>query len=1258
MIDITNDDILHLDDTTLRELVAMLAKAELQQRGHSALYATWGGAQTTKDGGIDVRIDLPPGSTGCGPGVPRAKVGFQVKKPDMARAEIKKEMRPGDVLRPSIAKLAEEGGAYIIVSSTGSTSYTFLEERRQAIRDMLHDCPNAANMHTDFFDRTRMADWVREHPGVMLWLREKVGRALDGWHPYGAWSHRSEDAASPYLLDDRVRIRIVGQGNEGIDAATAISQLRKTLGQPSKAVRLVGLSGVGKTRFVQALFDHDTGTAPLPQAHAVYTDLNHNPSPQPVSMATNLVALQHNAVLIVDNCGTELHQELTKVCTQVGSRLSLITVEYDVYDDLPEQTEVVTIDTASPALIAQLIMRRHPGVSPVDATTIADAAEGNARIALAIAQTVGATEDLASMTQKELFDRLFWQRQQKDPALLRAAQACALVYSFHGELFDGPDAELPVLATLAGQSADDVYMHVRELMRRDLVQSRSDWRAVLPHALANHLAGLALDSIAPHRIRASLIDGGNIRLLRSFSHRLSYLHANPAAVKVCASWLEPGGRLSDVGALDGIGLEMLARVAPVVPDRVLAAFERIADMHPHAAAVHWRRHATLLRSIAYEADLFSRCVSLLLEVVKGQSAEAPAGEVRAILASFFQIAYSGTHASVASRMQLIETWLGSDCPAVQATGQAALQRALQTQLTSHYSYAFGARPRDYGYRPASTKEADDWYRGALTILGRLVADEGARTGFAKTLLAKSFEHLWQTPALRNELAALMRHCAKGEFWQDGWEAIRAASRLHSLDRDTASALRDLEADLAPADLASEVISVVLISKQVANRKPVAEKYQQYTERMEKASERLGERVAGRMDVLAQLAPRLLQARDRTEMFGRGLGRAVSSIDEAWVVLIAALTTTPAEKQNPSLLRGFLSEVSKKDMAGAQHVLDECLGGSAAAPSLPALQHAIGWDLAGVERLRSALKKGLVPISEYRYLHGAGSAPPEVQALAIELLLEVLQQPGGFKAALDVVSVWPGVFEHNPISDAPSILPVCRAILRHSDFGAAEEHADYILARLASIALVVSDGESIAEDMARALCASVTTDSFQSRDLPELLSAMFRYQTAGTLSGLYGSTEDEANAGIRLLRELHDHGLLPDTSLDTAQLLAWCSGDRSHREAYTLTLLPVLNQTLVAGRLTLTAHARALLETSSSPKDTLDLIVERLSPRAWSGSRAELMAHNLAVIDDVTSLFDAAYQAYARETKARLLSIVEIERNREIASHRSRDERFE
>ena len=98
--------------------------------------------------------------------VPRPATGFQVKQQDMPRAEILDEMHPNGVIRPSIQALADQSGAYIIVSSQGSTADTALANRRDAMKEAMQGVPNADQLLLDFYDRTRIATWVRSHEAI------------------------------------------------------------------------------------------------------------------------------------------------------------------------------------------------------------------------------------------------------------------------------------------------------------------------------------------------------------------------------------------------------------------------------------------------------------------------------------------------------------------------------------------------------------------------------------------------------------------------------------------------------------------------------------------------------------------------------------------------------------------------------------------------------------------------------------------------------------------------------------------------------------------------------------------------------------------------------------------------------------------------------------------------------------------------------------------------------------------------------------
>ena len=150
MLDITGDDIALLNEEDLRTLIGRLCEAELSRRALPLSAVTWGGDQNAIDGGLDVRVELPPRAVIDG-FIPRANTGFQVKRTDLPRSNILQEMRPDNHTRPAIGELAASSGAYIIVSSLGSTSDSALRNRRQAMKDAVADLATRESLFLDFF---------------------------------------------------------------------------------------------------------------------------------------------------------------------------------------------------------------------------------------------------------------------------------------------------------------------------------------------------------------------------------------------------------------------------------------------------------------------------------------------------------------------------------------------------------------------------------------------------------------------------------------------------------------------------------------------------------------------------------------------------------------------------------------------------------------------------------------------------------------------------------------------------------------------------------------------------------------------------------------------------------------------------------------------------------------------------------------------------------------------------------------------------
>ena len=319
LLEITGDDVARLDDADVRALIGLLCEADYRSAGLPTKGITWGGHQDARDGGLDVvvRCDTQPPHNSF---VPKSVTGFQIKKPDMPRSEIRKEMRPGGVLREEIKGLIRENGAYIIVSSAGSTTNTALIDRVNAMRQAVADENDHQRLQLDFLDRGRVATWLRSHPSLILWVCNKIGRQLNGWRPYENWAKAPGGIEEEYLLDDGLRLHEATKfRDKGVSIADGLQRLRSVLSTPRRSVRLTGLSGVGKTRLVQALFDEKVGEQALNRSMVFYADISDSPNPDPKTFAEQLIAGKARAILIVDNCPPDLHRRLTQVCSGSNS---------------------------------------------------------------------------------------------------------------------------------------------------------------------------------------------------------------------------------------------------------------------------------------------------------------------------------------------------------------------------------------------------------------------------------------------------------------------------------------------------------------------------------------------------------------------------------------------------------------------------------------------------------------------------------------------------------------------------------------------------------------------------------------------------------------------------------------------------------------------------------------------------------------------------------------------------------------------------
>jgi hypothetical protein len=916
------------------------------------------------------------------------------------------------------------------------------------------------------------------------------------------------------------------------------------------------------------------------------------------------------------------------------------------------------LEPSSVDLVEKLIRARFNNLSQVDARTIADFSGGNARIAIALAGTIGKNETIAGITDEDLFGRLFQQRHAYDPSLLLIGQACSLLYSFQGEAISGDEAELPVFAAMIGKSADEVFQGVSELQSRELVQQRGIWRAILPHGIANRLARMALKNIPRERIEANLIDGASARMLKSFSRRLSYLHDSPLAISLVEQWLASDGLLADLANFNDLGMAMFDNVAPVAPEAVVAAIERVT---PEAIS-HTDHFAKIVRSIAFDPKMFGRCVQLLIDFGKFRRDDGRRTDTDRALTSLFFLYLSGTHAPIEQRLKVVETLLCSDDSYRRTMGIKVLRNVLEAvHFGPGFGFEFGAHPRDYGYWPKVVADVKHWYTTALKLVETIGLSKLEIAAEVRNTFARQFRGLWTQRLIRAELSNLCREFSKFGFWREGWVAVRQVIRYDGkgMPKAAKADLVALEAELAPKDLLQKVRGVVLSQDAHGVDLDDAEDDSDITaalSRIDALTERLGSDTAQTPDVFKELQAELVTGHGRLWIFGRGLASGSKDPEALWRLLTAAFERAPEVQRNVQVFRGMLEEINNKDPKLASRLLDEAVVQEPLAAWFPELQTSIPIGKVGASRLKLSMTGGKTPIWHYRALvFGKVSSSIPADDLR-DIILAIAAKPDGFDTAIEIHHMRVFADRQDKKEIVPALIEAGRDLLNALTFAEYRQNEDHRISDLVKQCLAGPDGLAPFNVVCTNLKQGLANHEVYAHNGGRLFQALFKVQPLAALDAFFGGNDAETFSAAIL--DASGHATNPLVSVAIDDLISWCDRSPDDRYERMAGVIPLYKGKEDEPRVEWHPMATALLGKAPDRVAVLTEFVRRFRPMMWSGSRAAVMETRLPLLHALQTNTDPALVALATAEEASLKIEIQHDRENETRRDRYADERFE
>ena len=954
--DVTDKDISELSDADLRELVGKLCEATLNEHNIDTICVTYGGKQEETDGGVDIRVEsLSEFNDDWA--IPRNNTIIQIKKSSMPNSAIKKEMtKKDDEIKDCIKELVKYSGAYIIVSGEDSLADKRRKDRISYMESLLLKIDKKQKVKVDFYDSKRVATWVKQFPALAIWVNEKVHKRTSGWENYYNWSNPDEKEKE-FIIDEGLFVHRYNFNKENqISILDGINEIRKILLQERKAVRLAGLSGVGKTRFAQALFDKNIGENFLNKEKVIYCDISNLPNPVPVTFIQELMLLQENVIVIIDNCEKELHNKLAEFVCSLNSKISLLTIEYDVKDDINIASYNYYLDTSSDETIRKLLKRDFDYIEDNNIETIVKCSDGNFRIANYLAKTIDRNESIGTLKSKEIFKRLFFQNNKEDADLLDTGMICSIFISFNIEHdAENYNNELNIMGRIINKNPITLIRNIKELNNRQIIQNRGNMRAVLPHAISNRLADEFLSSIPIDYLINEINNSKRLEL--SFFRRLKFLHDREYSIKIADFYLEKLDFLN----IDNHEMSILDCIKVISPEKLLYKLEQIDEREFFTRNNNfYYEWAMILVYIAYDSELFFRSTMLIVEFAKSEKIGENYNSIRDILYKLFHIMLSGTHAPIEERLKIIDLLIYDSCEIANDLALKLIEELLETggfvgQIVGENT----SRKRDYGYLPKTSEEYRTWYVTVLKYCKTLIKNNifGEQI---KEIISNSFRNL-ASKGLYYDLEEIVEDVLNKESWPQIWISIGVIKHfdIEKIPKKMLEKINILQEKCIPKTIDDKIR--VFLSK----GKRIYWELDDITENDKKNYEivkKLGIEVRTNKKELKQ---NILKINDycnlyRIDAFTEGLYEKDNNHSEIIYFLLDNIKNDNKEAffRIISTYISFLNEYNKSK------ILDEILENKKYNKYYPRIQFGYQLKDSDIERVKLALSMNIAPIQDY------------------------------------------------------------------------------------------------------------------------------------------------------------------------------------------------------------------------------------------------------------------------------------------------------
>lgn len=643
--EITPNEISQLLDVQLVKLLKKLLYLEAYSNGINNYYSRVPLIINVGDEGEDGNIEWQD-SVESTNWLPTNKVCFQVKATGMGPKACYKEVlnKKGNQLKPQIQEIFDKGGAYVLFCSKRIRSKKEnIKEIRKALRKVRRRDYKTAIIKV--YDNEDISTWVNTFSQSIRYVYEAIGKYnnvhFKTWEKFSKNPPEFEEEA--FVANDfLLKIK---------------DNIRSCLIQEGKIFRLLGLSGLGKSRLIYEAFNEEELSRLF-----LYYDSNDS-NAEIISNIQSIVDVGKSAFLVIDNCDMKLHNKLKREI--IGSKVTIITLDNDpteLPDDpywliTPKELEDI-IEPLLKALFQNALDESQIG-------RIKDFAQGFPLMAVLLAGDVKIGKPfLGEINDNEIIKKLTGV-DNFDNDDIRVLQACSIFenlgYFDELEVQRNAVAKCRIISKLSGEDEiiEQKFFEIcKKFLKRGIIDKRGRYIFVKPKPLALRLASDWWQNLRSEKLSEITEFISHNDLSNPLISQLKKLDFLPQAKDIVKKLTDENGPFGLAEVLNTeLGSQLFRSLVEVNPEETCKTLEKLylGKSKDYLFSIKEARRNIVwsLEKLCWRKETFASASKLLYGFALAEN-EKWGNNATGILLNLVHVKLPGTEASLDERYKLIE----------------------------------------------------------------------------------------------------------------------------------------------------------------------------------------------------------------------------------------------------------------------------------------------------------------------------------------------------------------------------------------------------------------------------------------------------------------------------------------------------------------------------------------------------------------------------------------------------------------------------